>query len=80
MLFKVLAFSSLQVEPSIGNCTDVRKKCLNKWVEFILQKMGKKNWTVSLISNAKKGEKQNKRNKRKKERHNLPTQQNLLKK
>lgn len=36
MLFKVLAFSSLQVEPSIGDCTDMWKKCLDEWVKFIL--------------------------------------------
>lgn len=36
MFFEVLAFSSLEVEPSIGNCTDMRKKCLNERVKFIL--------------------------------------------
>lgn len=46
MLFKVLAFPSLQVEPSIGDCADVWKKRLNEWVEFILQKKGKKGCTA----------------------------------
>jgi len=38
MFFKVLAFSSLKVEPSVGNCTDMWKKCLNERVKFILWK------------------------------------------
>lgn len=38
MFFEVLAFSSLEVEPSIGNCTDMRKKCLNERVKFILRR------------------------------------------
>lgn len=63
MLFKVLAFSSLQVEPSVGDCTDVWEKRLNKWVEFILREVGKKRCAVSSVSNAE--EKQNKKKKTK---------------
>lgn len=36
MFFKVFAFSSLKVEPSVGDCTDMWKKGLNEWVKFIL--------------------------------------------
>lgn len=37
VLLKVLAFSGLEVEPCVGNGTDVGKKCLNEGMKFILE-------------------------------------------
>lgn len=39
MLFEVLALTGLEIEPCIGNCTDVWKKSLNEWMELILKKI-----------------------------------------
>lgn len=38
MLLEVLAFSGLEVEPRVGDGTDVRKKCLNEGMKFILER------------------------------------------
>lgn len=37
VLLEVLAFSGLEVEPRVGNGTDMRKKCLNEGMKFILE-------------------------------------------
>lgn len=37
MLLEVLAFSGLEVEPRVGDGTDVRKKCLDEGMKFILE-------------------------------------------
>ena len=36
VLLEVLAFPGLKVEPCVGNCTDMGKKCLNEGMKFIL--------------------------------------------
>lgn len=38
VLLEVLAFSGLEVEPGVGDGTDVRKKCLDKGMKFILER------------------------------------------
>lgn len=37
VLLEVLAFSGLEVEPRVGNGTDVGKKCLDEGMKFILE-------------------------------------------
>ena len=36
MFFEVFPFPSLQVEPCVGEGTDLGQQSLNKWMEFIL--------------------------------------------
>lgn len=37
VLLEVLAFSGLEVEPCVGDGTDVREKCLDEGMKFILE-------------------------------------------
>jgi hypothetical protein len=43
MFFEVFSFSGLQVEPCVGEGSDVRQKCFDEWMKFIL---GETEWRI----------------------------------